>query len=93
LNWRKTKTVIHTGKLMHFIPENNMYVYFRYNETESVMVILNNSSEEKTLNTKRFAERLAEFNSGKNAITNESITNLQQLTIPAKAATIIELKK
>lgn len=93
LNWRKSKEVIHTGKLMHFIPENNMYVYFRYNETESVMVILNNSTEEKTLNTKRFAERLSGFSSGKNVITNTNITNLQELTIPAKAATIIELKK
>ena len=36
LNWRKTKEVIHTGKLMHFIPENNMYVYFRYNDAESL---------------------------------------------------------
>jgi glycosidase len=93
LNWRKTKEVIHTGKLMHFIPENNMYVYFRYNETESVMVVLNNSTEEKTLTTKRFAERLAGFNSGKNVITNTPVTNLLQLTIPAKSATIIELKK
>jgi glycosidase len=93
LNWRKTKEVIHTGKLMHFIPENNMYVYFRYNENESVMVVLNNSNEDKTLNTKRFTERLSGFNSGKDVLTNATITNLQQLTIPAKAATIIELKK
>jgi neopullulanase len=93
LNWRKSKEVIHTGKLMHFIPENNMYVYFRYNENESVMVVLNNSEEEKTLNSKRFTERMLGFSSGKNVITNANITNLQQLTIPAKAATIIELKK
>jgi glycosidase len=30
-NWRKTKSVIHSGKMKHYIPENNVYVYFRYN--------------------------------------------------------------
>ena len=46
LNWRKEKDVIHTGKLKQFIPENNLYVYFRYNDKESVMVVLNNSDKE-----------------------------------------------
>lgn len=93
LNWRKSKPVIHTGKLMHFIPENGIYVYFRYNESESVMVVLNNNSEEKMLDTKRFNERLTGFTSGKNIVTNETVSNLQNLTLPAKSATILELNK
>jgi len=47
--WRKSKAVIHSGKMTHYIPENNVYVYFRHNDTESVMVILNNSPETKKL--------------------------------------------
>ena len=93
LNWRKSKAVIHTGKLMHFIPENGTYVYFRYNDSETVMVILNNNSEAKTLDTKRFIERLTGFTSGKNIVTNETVTNLQNISLPAKSATILELKK
>lgn len=93
LNWRKTKEVVHTGKLMHFIPENNMYVYFRYNEAETVMVILNNSNELKTLNTNRFNERLNGFSGGKNIVTGESLPNLQSISLPAKSATILELIK
>jgi glycosidase len=93
LNWRKTKTVIHTGKLMHFIPENGIYVYFRYNDSESVMVILNNNNEQKTLETKRFNERLIGFTRGKNVVTQEPIQDLKLLTLPAKSATIVELEK
>lgn len=93
LNWRKTKSVIHTGKFMHFIPENGIYVYFRYTDSESVMVILNNNEEPKTLDTKRFNERLNGFSSGKNVVTNESLSTLQNISLPAKSATIIELKK
>ncbi len=93
LNWRKDKPVIHSGKLMHYIPENGLYVYFRYNDSESVMVILNNNQEAKTLDTKRFNESLTGFSSGKNIVTHESVANLQNLSLPAKSATILELKK
>jgi glycosidase len=93
LNWRKSKTVIHTGKLMHFIPENGIYVYFRYTDTESVMVILNNNNEEKTLTTQRFSERLQGFNSAENIVTTQSVSNLQTIVLPGKSATILELKK
>ncbi len=93
LNWRKNKSVIHNGKFMHFLPENGVYVYFRYSDSESVMVILNNTNEAKTLDTKRFNERLTGYSSGKNIITNESLTTLQSLSLPAKSATILELQK
>lgn len=93
LNWRKDKSVVHQGSLMHFIPEDGVYVYFRYTDTESVMVILNNNATEKTLTTKRFAERLTGFTSAENIVTRQSVTNLQHLTVPAKSATILELKK
>jgi neopullulanase len=92
LSWRKDKTVIHAGQLMHFLPEDGLYVYFRYTDTESVMVILNNNATEKTLTTKRFAERLTGFTSAQNIVTQQSVTNLQQLVLPAKSATILELK-
>lgn len=93
LNWRKNKSVVHNGKFMHFIPESGIYVYFRYSDAESVMVILNNNEEAKVLDTKRFNERLTGFTGGKNIVTNETITNLQNLSLPAKSATIIELQK
>ena len=93
LNWRKQTPVIHTGKFMHFIPENGLYVYFRYNDAESVMVVLNNNEEARSLDTKRFHERLNGYSSGKNVVTNETLSNLQNISLPAKSATIIELKK
>ncbi len=93
LTWRKSKPVIHNGKLMHFIPENGIYVYFRYTDTESVMVILNNNAEEKTLTTERFTERLKGFNSAENIVTKQTVSNLQSIALPAKSATILELKK
>ena len=93
LNWRKGKEVIHTGNLKHFIPENNLYVYFRYNAKESVMVILNNSEKEtRTISRDRYHEAMDEFTRGTEVITGKEINDLTSFKIAPKTAMIIELK-
>ena len=92
LNWRKEKDVIHTGKLKHFIPENNLYVYFRYNDKESVMVVLNNSDKEtRTITRERYAEALKGFTKGTEVITGTQINDLTSFEIAPKTSMIIEL--
>jgi glycosidase len=94
LNWRKDKEVIHTGKLKHFVPEEGVYVYFRYDEKETVMIALNNNeSEAKTLDRKKYSEFLDQFQSGKDVISGQIISDLSKITIQPKSAMIIELKK
>jgi glycosidase len=93
LNWRKAKEVIHTGKLKHYIPNDGVYVYFRYNCEESVMVVINlNDSEGTTVSGKKYAESLQGFTSGTDIISGKKIENLDSFTIAPKTAMIIELK-
>ncbi|MBL7966191.1 MAG: glycoside hydrolase family 13 protein [Prolixibacteraceae bacterium] len=92
LNWRKTNPVVHSGALKHFAPENGIYVYFRYNESGKVMVVLNKNQEAKTLDTTRFSEVMAACTSGKEIISGKNITDLKTLNVPAMSAMIIELK-
>lgn len=92
LNWRKTSEAIHSGELKHFVPENDIYVYFRYNQNEKVMVVLNKNNSEKTIDTGRFNEVMGNCTSGKEIISGETITGLKNLTVPAMGAMIIELK-
>ena len=42
--WRKSASAIHNGNLLHFAPKNGLYVYFRTNEEQRVMVVMNNGS-------------------------------------------------
>ncbi len=93
MNWRKTKKVIHTGKLTHYIPQDGVYVYFRYNDNESVMVLLNNTNTAKTVDCNRFAENLKGYSTGLSVLDNTKIENLNTITVPAKSPLIIELKK
>lgn len=92
LHWRKEKEVIHSGKLMHFAPQDGIYVYFRYNEKEAVMVVLNKNGEERTLSTDRFQEITAPYKSGKDVVSQAQIDDLNRIRVPARSAMIIELK-
>jgi len=92
LEWRKSKEVIHTGKLRHFIPKDGIYTYFRYNSKEVVMVILNNNEAVKTIDTGVYNEFLKDHKSGTDILTGTIIKDLSKLTLPSKSALIIELK-
>ena len=93
LNWRKAKEVIHTGKLKHYIPNDGVYVYFRYNCEESVMVVINlNDKEGRTVNGGKYAESLEGFTVGTDIITGMKTEDLNSFTIAPKTAMIIELK-
>jgi glycosidase len=94
LNWRKTSEVVHTGKTTHYIPENNVYVYFRYNETKSVMVVINNNPKEQTIDLNRFSENLKNYTLGTDILTNSELDlSKANLIIKGKTSLVIELKK
>jgi len=92
LNWRKTATAVHNGKLTHFIPDNEVYVYFRYNQQQTVMVILNNGYQPKALDMARFNEFLSDKKSGIDIITGKAVEDLSKIQLSPRSAMIIELK-
>ncbi len=90
-NWRKNKEVIHFGKTIHFVPYDNVYVYFRYNETDKVMVVINNNPNAQTIGLKRFEEMIHNSKTGKEIISGTTISLENELTIEGKSSMIIEL--
>jgi len=92
LNWRKNKKVIHSGKLTHYIPENNVYVYFRHDEKESVMVVINNSKDKQIFKVDRFKENLEKYTKGTDVLSGNSFDCTKELSIEGKSSLILELK-
>ncbi len=90
--WRKTAIGIHEGKLVHFIPENNVYVYFRVHENQTIMVVLNGNEESITLHRNRFSEILDRFETGVDVLSGEEINLSKEIQIRGKSAGIWELK-
>ncbi|WP_293872426.1 glycoside hydrolase family 13 protein [Flavobacterium sp.] len=91
-NWRKSKQVIHSGKMTHYIPENNVYVYFRINETESVMVVINNNPVKQTFATNRFQENTNNYKTGKDIFSNVIFDLKNDISIEGKSVLVLELK-
>jgi glycosidase len=93
VNYRKTSTALTTGKLMQFIPQDGLYVYFRYSDDnlKTVMVIVNTEDKAKDLKTARFAERMEKAKSATNIITGEKFNDLTTIVIPASTSLVLEL--
>lgn len=84
--------MIHNGKMTHYIPENNVYVYFRHNEKESVMVVINNHSEKQTFGLNRFKENTKNYTKGKNIFDKKMFNLNTNLEIEGKGILILELE-
>lgn len=90
-NYRKSTSALQTGKLMQYIPEQGIYVFFRYDQQHTVMIVYNSNDADLKLSTSRFIERTKPFTSGTNIETGESFP-LNTLLVPAKTSLVIELK-
>ena len=93
LNWRKTASVIHHGKTRHFGPEQNTYVYFRYDDAKKVMVILNKNKTETKLSTERFAEVLKGAQAGVDVVTGKRYALDGAVTVPPRTALVLEVQQ
>ena len=91
--YRKSTPALHSGKLIQYVPQDGVYVYFRYDEANTVMIATNTNDKERSLDTARFSERMKGFGSARNVITGEGMSSLAQVTLPAKTALVLELIK
>lgn len=90
-NYRKNNAVLQTGKLMQFVPEKGIYVYFRYNNEKTVMVVMNTNEQAEELTTTRFDERIGRYKTAVNIVTDEQLP-LHKLQLAAKTTYIFELQ-
>ncbi|WP_428509728.1 glycoside hydrolase family 13 protein [Roseateles sp.] len=92
LNWRKTARVVHEGRLMHFFPEDGAYVLFRYDERDTVMLVLNKNSTATKLGTERFRERLPLGVKARDVMTGQQVVIGAQLELPPRSVTLLQLQ-
>jgi glycosidase len=91
LNWRKNCTVIHEGKMTHFVPQDGVYVYFRHSNEGKVMVVLNKNVHETILELERFRELLDRGVKGRDVISGKEIELNDEIILAPITPMIIEL--
>jgi len=94
LQWRKTSTAITQGTLIHYAPnKSGVYVYGRIKDKHTVMVMLNGTTTDQTVQMGRFSDITANYTQGRDVITSKTMDITNTVTIPAKGEYILELSK
>lgn len=93
LNFRKNTPALHYGRLLHFVPKDNIYVYFRIKDRQTVMVVLNNNPEDKTLELARFNEVIKTYKSAEELFSKTTFDLKKNINLPAKSSLVLLLKE
>ncbi|MDB5012569.1 MAG: alpha-amylase [Daejeonella sp.] len=91
--FRKGSSALKTGKMMHYVPSNGLYVYFRYDNNQTIMCIMNTDTKERKIDFNSFPERTAGFSRASNLITDQLLKTSDQVTIPSMQMWVLELRK
>ncbi|MEI8111725.1 MAG: glycoside hydrolase family 13 protein [Chitinophagia bacterium] len=92
LNWRKQHPAIYSGATLHFAPFEGIYVYFRYNKTETLMVVMNRNTNAAVVSTERFKEILANKKLAHPIFSDEKLSLSQPISIPGKSAQVFVIE-
>jgi len=91
--YRLHSTALRTGKMMQYIPEKTLYVYFRYDDRQTVLCAMNTGNRPATIDFGRFVERTAGFSQGVDVLTGEHHPLAQPAQIPGRTMWVLELEK
>lgn len=73
ISLRKNFKSLSKGKLTHYYPFNNVYVYFRSLNDETIMIVVNGSDKEQAIKFSDYGEMLATIKKLNNLMNDEEI--------------------
>lgn len=88
-NFRKQSSALQTGKMMQYAPKEGCYVYFRYDDKQTIMVVMNAGSKSHRIMLSNYEDATKNFKAGKNVVTGEAVSNA--FDVEPKTITILEL--
>ena len=92
-NYRKTSSALKTGKMMQYVPENGVYVYFRYDSKQTIMCVMNTNNNEASFDLSRFAERMNGYTKALDVATGTEFNLEKKLTLGGKYLLVMELRR
>lgn len=89
-NFRKHSSALTTGKMKQFVPDDGLYVYFRYDTKQTVMVVMNTAKKDKVVSFNNYKEMTGSFSQYTDIFTR-STSPLNDFTIGSYQTTVLEL--
>lgn len=90
-NYRKKTSALQDGAMVQFVPENGIYVYFRFDQHKTIMVIMNTNNEPVTVDTQRYEERMRGFSHALEIGHNLPVVKLDKIEVDQNSTLILEL--
>jgi predicted alpha/beta superfamily hydrolase len=91
LNWRKGASALHGGALTQYALQDEVYVYFRHDNRQKLMIALNKAGAERRIDTSRFAETIGGSRAARDVLGDRAFTLESTLALPPRSVTILEL--
>lgn len=91
--WRRRTPAMHGGKLTHYAPEDGVYVYFRHDGEDVVMVALNRNDAAVALPLQRFAGSIGGRRGGVDVLRGQHVELGGTLSLPGKTPVILALDR
>ena len=90
--FRKNSTAIGSGKMMQYLPKDGLYVYFRYDQQQTVMTISNTGDKKIKPDWSWYQERIKGFTQARNVVTGK-VKALSEIELDPKESYVMELLK
>ena len=88
--FRQSSSAIKKGGTTEYIPQNGLYVYFRFDKSQTIMVAANTGEKKGELKMERFSQRTNGFAKMRNVLTGE-VMPLQDMSLEPKQSNVFEL--
>jgi len=92
-NFRRNSSALKTGKMMQYVPQDGLYVYFRYDDKQTVMCVMNTSDRPQPVDFSKYAERTDGFKKASSIVSSDVFNTAEKTTIPATSMWVLELGK
>ena len=90
--FRLRSTALRTGRMMQYVPKKTLYVYFRYDNKQTVFCAMNTGKKPAEIDFHRFAERTDGFSYGVDVLSGERHPLSQPAEIPGRTMWVLQLQ-
>jgi glycosidase len=92
-NFRKSSSALQAGKTTQYVPDDGLYVYFRYDNKQTIMCIMNTNNDSKEIDFAKYNERNKGFAKARSVVENKTYQTTEKITIPGNRMLVLEMLK
>jgi len=90
LHWRQGNEVIARGGMKHYVLQKGVYIYERCLGDKKILIVMNGTSNEVTINLDRYAESIQGLVSATDFLSGKNVTLGDTLTLSPKEVLLLQ---